>query len=135
MIAEIEAVAARPPLAGPAPVMASTVTTEVIEVPELVMKALEPSITHSSPSSRAVVRMPPGMSDPPPGSVRPKAAEPLAAAQRRQPFLLLRGGAEAVDRHRAERDARLQGDGHRRVDPGQLVQGQAEGEVVTAHPV
>ena len=60
--------------------MASTVTTEVIEVPELVMNALDPSITHSRPvppapcSSRAVDRMPPGMSDPPPGSVSPNAA-------------------------------------------------------------
>ena len=53
--------------------MARTVTTEVIDVPELVMKALAPSMTHSSPSSRAVVRIPPGMSDPPPGSVRPNA--------------------------------------------------------------
>ena len=58
------------------PVMASTVTREVIEVPALVMKALLPSTTQcaSAPSSLAVVRMPPGMSDPPPGSVRPKAA-------------------------------------------------------------
>jgi len=56
------------------PVMASTVTTEVIEVPELVMNAFEPSMTHSSPSTRAVVRIPPRMSDPPPGSVRPNAA-------------------------------------------------------------
>ncbi len=38
------------------------------------MKALEPSITHSSPSARALVRMPPGISEPPPGSVSPKAA-------------------------------------------------------------
>ena len=53
--------------------MARTVTTEVIDVPELVMKDLEPSMTHSSPSRRALVRMLPGMSEPPPGSVRPKA--------------------------------------------------------------
>src|ERR1022692_1880716 len=50
-------------------VIARTVITEVIEVPEFVINALLPSTTHSSPSSRAVVRMPPGMSDPPPGSV------------------------------------------------------------------
>jgi len=54
--------------------MARTVTSDVIEVPELVMNALEPSTTHSPASSLAVVRMPPGMSDPPPASVRPKAA-------------------------------------------------------------
>jgi hypothetical protein len=52
--------------------IARTITSEVIEVPELVMNALVPS-THSPASSRAVVRMPPGISDPP-GSVRPKAA-------------------------------------------------------------
>ncbi len=59
---------------SPRPVMASTVTSEVMAVPELVMNDLLPSITHSPSSSRAVVRMPPGMSDPPPGSVRPNAA-------------------------------------------------------------
>ena len=53
---------------------ASTVTSEVIEVPALVMNDLEPSMTHSPASSRAVVRIPPGMSDPPPGSVSPNAA-------------------------------------------------------------
>ena len=68
MIAEISGL---PPVR---PVMASAVTTDVIDVPELVMNAFEPSITHSSPSSRAVVRIPPGMSEPPPGSVRPNAA-------------------------------------------------------------
>jgi hypothetical protein len=62
-----------PALPRSGPVMARTVTTEVIDVPELVMKDLEPSITHSSPSSRAVVRIPPAISEPPPGSVRPKA--------------------------------------------------------------
>ena len=62
------------------PVIASTVIAEVIEVPEFVMKALLPLMIHSPPASpcpfsrRAVVRMPPGMSEPPPGSVRPKAA-------------------------------------------------------------
>jgi hypothetical protein len=57
------------------------------------MNALEPLITHSSPSRRA----------------------------------------EAVDRHRAERDPGLQRDGDGRVDAGQLLQGEAEGEVVAAH--
>ena len=54
--------------------MASTVTSAVIEVPAFVMKDLLPSITHVSPSSRAVVRMPPAMSVPPPASVSPNAA-------------------------------------------------------------
>ena len=61
-------------LSADLPVMARAVTTEVIDVPEFVMNDFDPSTTHSSPSSRAMVRMPPGMSDPPPGSVSPKAA-------------------------------------------------------------
>jgi len=73
----IDEISFRP--SSPRPVMASTVTSEVMAVPELVMKDLLPSTTHSAffpwpSSSRAVVRMPPGMSDPPPGSVRPNAA-------------------------------------------------------------
>lgn len=59
---------------SPSPVNAVTVTNAVMSVPELVMNALDPLITQESPSSRAVVRMPPGMSDPPPGSVSPKPA-------------------------------------------------------------
>ena len=54
--------------------MARAVTTDVIDVPELVMKDLAPSSTHWPSSSRAVVRIPPAMSEPPPGSVSPKAA-------------------------------------------------------------
>ncbi len=56
------------------PVNAVTVTNAVMSVPEFVMNAFEPLITQESPSSRAVVRMPPGTSEPPPGSVRPKPA-------------------------------------------------------------
>ena len=44
----------------------------VISVPELVMNALAPSITHSPSTSAARVRVAPA-SDPPSGSVRPKA--------------------------------------------------------------
>ena len=56
------------------PVTAVTVTRPVMSVPELVMKALVPLMTHSEPSSdsRAVVRVAPA-SEPPPGSVSPKA--------------------------------------------------------------
>jgi hypothetical protein len=54
------------------PVTAVTVTSPVMSVPELVMKAFDPLMTHSSPSRTAVVRVPPA-SEPPPGSVRPKA--------------------------------------------------------------
>ena len=69
MMAEISG---RPPSARP--VTAVTVTSPVMSVPELVMNALVPLITHSPPSSRAVVRVAPA-SEPPPGSVRPKAPE------------------------------------------------------------
>ncbi len=56
------------------PVTAVTVTSPVMSVPEFVMKALVPLITHSEPSSdsRAVVVVPPA-SDPAPGSVSPNA--------------------------------------------------------------
>jgi hypothetical protein len=68
MIAEIS----RRPATSRPPVIAVTVISDVISVPELVMNALDPLITHSSPSSRAVVRVAPA-SEPPPGSVRPNA--------------------------------------------------------------
>ena len=48
------------------------VTIDVIGVPELVMNAFSPSITHSPPSSVARVRVPPA-SLPASGSVSPKA--------------------------------------------------------------
>ena len=57
---------------GRSPVTAVTITREVMAVPEFVMNAFEPSITHSPPSRRAVVRVAPG-SDPPPGPVSPNA--------------------------------------------------------------
>ena len=53
-------------------VIAVTVTNDVMSVPEFVMNAFVPSITQSSPSRRAVVRVAPA-SVPPPGSVRPNA--------------------------------------------------------------
>ncbi len=68
----MEEISRRP--SGLLPVIARTVTREVIEVPEFVMSDLLPSITQSPPVSRAVVRIPPGMSDPPPASVSPNAA-------------------------------------------------------------
>ena len=96
------------------------------------MNALDPLITHSSPSRLAVVRVAPA-SEPPPGSVRPNAPSFSPAAKAGQPPLLLRLGAEPVNRHGAERDPGLQRDGHGGVDPGQFLQGQAQGEVVPAH--
>ncbi len=62
------------------PVTAVIVTRLVMGVPELVMNCLDPSITHSSPSSRAVVRVPPA-SDPAPASVSPNAASARPASR------------------------------------------------------
>ena len=60
---------------GLVPVTAVTVTSTVMSVPELVMKAFVPLITHSlvRSSRTARVAVPPA-SEPNPGSVRPKAA-------------------------------------------------------------
>jgi hypothetical protein len=54
------------------PVVAVIVTSPVIGVPELVMNAFEPLITHWPPSSLAVVLVA-SASVPPPGSVSPNA--------------------------------------------------------------
>ena len=65
-----------------------------------------------------------------------EAAERPAGAQVGQPRLLLLLGAEAVDRVGAEAHAGLEGDGHRLVDPGQLLDGDAQrGEVAAAAAV
>ena len=64
------------------PVTAATPTTPVIDVPELVMNTFVPSITHSPPSRRALVRMAPATSEPPPGSVSPNAPS-ICPAHRR----------------------------------------------------
>ena len=113
------------------------VIAEVIEVPEFVMNALLPLSTHSTrlavPTRRAVVRMPPGMSEPPPGSVRPNAASRSPRHSVGQPPGALLVGAVPVDRHRPERHGRLERDRHRGIDPRELVQREAEREVVAAH--
>ena len=57
----------------------------------------------------------------------------LAGGQPRQPLALLLLGAEAQDRHGAERDGGLERDRDRRVDPGELLDGDAQREVVAAH--
>ena len=62
------------------PVTAVTVTKRVMPVPELVMNCFEPLITHSPPSSRAVVRVAPA-SEPASGSVRPKPASAFPASR------------------------------------------------------
>ena len=63
------------------PVRAVIVTQPVISVPAFVMNILEPSITHSPSSARAVVRVAPA-SEPASGSVRPKAASRSPEASR-----------------------------------------------------
>ena len=69
------------------PVRAVTVTTEVMSVPELVMKAFAPSRTHSPPSRTALVRVAPA-SEPASGSVRPKpaSARPATRSGRKRSF-------------------------------------------------
>ncbi len=79
------------------------------------------------------VRIAPATSVPPPGSVSPNAAEPLARAERGQPLPLLLLGAEPVDRHDAEPDPGLERDGDRGVHPGEFLKREAEREVVAAH--
>ena len=62
-----------------------------------------------------------------------EGAERAARDEVGQELLLLRVGAEAEDRHGAERDAGLQRHRDRLVDLGELLQGEAQGEVVAAH--
>ena len=64
--------------ASGSPVTAVTVTPHEMSVPELVMKALEPLITHSPSFNRALVWLAPA-SVPDCGSVRPKAHSFLPA--------------------------------------------------------
>ena len=73
---------------------AVTVTSDVIEEPELVMNCLLPLTTHSpdAASTSALVRVAPA-SEPAPGSVRPKAASRCPDDQVRQPGALLLVGA------------------------------------------
>ena len=109
------------------PVTAVIVTSDVSSLPELVMKAFSPSITHSpvAASSTARVRVPPA-SLPASGSVSPKPPRARPATRSGQPALALLLGAEAVDRVGPEADTGLEGDGHRLVDPGQLLDGDAQ---------
>ena len=125
----IAEISLRPPRS---PVTAVTVMRSVIAVPELVMKLFAPLITHSPPSSRAVVRVAPA-SEPPAGLGEPECAERLSRGEPGKPTRLLRRRPEPGDRHGAQRDGRLQGDRHRGVDAGEFLQRDAEREVVAAH--
>ena len=118
-------------------VRAVTVTRLVIGVPEFVMNAFSPSITHSpaASSSTARVRVPPA-SLPGLGLGEAEAAEGAARAQVGQPLLALLLGAEDEDRVGAEADAGLERDRHRLVDPAELLDGHAQrGEVAAAPAV
>ena len=101
------------------------------------MNAFSPLITHSpvASSSTALVRVPPA-SLPASGSVRPKPPRARPAQQVGQPALALLLGAELEDRVGAEADPGLEGDGHRLVDPAELLDGDAQrGEVGAAAAV
>ena len=111
---------------------AVTVTSLVMSVPELVMNCLLPLMTQWPSSSFAVVLVAPA-SVPPPASVSPNAPSALPLAKQRQPLLLLLLVAEAVHRHRAERHAGLQRDGDALVDLAELLEREAQREVVAAH--
>ncbi len=114
---------------------AVTVTSEVIGVPELVMKVFSPSITHSpaDSSSRALVRVPPA-SLPASGSVRPKApsARPATRSGSHRSFWAV--GAELVDGIRPEPHSCFQRDRQRLIHPGDLLDRQAEGGEVATPP-
>ena len=66
------------------------------------------------------------------GLGQPERTELCAAAQDRHPFALLLLGSEQVDRLRAQRRVRAQGDRDRRVDARELLDGQHVGERVGA---
>ena len=107
-----------------APVAVKRMTYLVSGVPELVMNCLAPLITHSSPSRTAAVAMLPA-SEPPLGSVRPKATNSspaviLGSSSRRRP-----GGRQLGEERRAHG---LHVHGHREggVDPGQLLDGDRQ---------
>ena len=63
----------------------------------------------------------------------PERAQLLAGGQGPQPPVVLGGGAVAPRRHGPEADGGLQGDRDQGVDPGQLLDRQAQGGVVGAH--
>ena len=97
------------------------------------MNAFSPSITHSpvASSSTALVRVPPA-SLPASGSVRPKPPSARPATRSGSQRLALLLGAEVEDRVGAEADAGLERDGHRLVDPGELLDGDAQRREVAA---
>ena len=94
------------------------------------MNCLLPLITHSPSTRSARVFVAPA-SDPEPGLGEPEPGQGVARRRRSgSQRLLLLVGAEGQDRVDAEPDGGLEGDGHRLVDPADLLDRHAEaGEV------
>ena len=130
MIAEISGlVPSAEPVETRSPVLAVTVTHEVMSEPELVMNCFAPLTTHSSSRSSARVRVGPRVG-PCPGLGQAEARERLAGDEVGQPLRLLLVGAVGLDRVDAETDRRLEGDPQRLVDATDLLDRHAEaGEV------
>ena len=115
------------------PVRAVTVITEVMSLPEFVMNALAPSITHSSPTSSRAGPGPAGVGAGL-GLGQAERGEPLAGHQVGQPGHALLLGAVREDRVDPEPDRGLERDAHRLVDPADLLDRHAQAGEVRAGP-
>ena len=120
-------------LVSPGPVRAAMVMSVVIGVPELVMNAFSPSSTHSSPSRVAFVRRPPA-SLPASGSVSPNAASAVPEHSSGSQRCFWASLPKRWIGVAPEPDRGLQGDGERLVDPGDLLDGDAQRGQVAATP-
>ena len=118
-------------LISPSPVSAVTVQQAVISVPALVMNIFAPSIRQPPSAGVARVRVAPA-SDPASGSVSPNAARARPDARSGTQRSRCSGVAEEDDRHRPEARVRRDRDGHRGVNPRQLLDGDGVGERVQA---
>ena len=114
------------------PVRHSTVTSRVMSVPELVMNALVPLMTHSSPSRTARVRGLPA-SEPPPGSVSPNAASASPLHSRGSHSRFCSSLPNRKTGIEPSPTAGLERDRDAAVGPGQLLDRQAQREEVAAH--
>ena len=103
----------------------------MIGVPEFVMNAFEPSITHSSPPSLAVVDR---LRVEPPRFRERERADRLALRHRHEPAFLLFSRPVAVERVRREPDGGLERDRDRRVVPRDLLETQTERQEIAPLP-